>query len=516
MALLRICGFESGASGEVQTVGGTASIGTGTVRTGTYSLRCNPTTTATGYINIGKASAAGILGNFADVTLYTGFAFRAATLPAANSEPVYTNYGSLADLKAELRITSGGLLAHYNAAGTLVATGSNALSAGTWYYIEYMATNSATGAYEAKINGVSEFSGTSNNGTGNTVFTAHGKGTNRNGQTVDFFYDDIYVSNTGFKGSQYHIPEVRILLPNGAGASAGWTNGTGTTFAEADEVPPESDGADATYIQTTASDDTYHTFAVESTATKSVTGDVDGLAGYVWAKTLSTSGTNLVAPRIRNAGSNTDATQAEMTTGYRGHHVMAETDPATGTAWTLSGIDTAEIGMMCAAIAQAQRFSAAYIFVLARPDTTPSAAVTGTITPTATEADIVTGGKTIIITLTNDTWVTAGATFDAQRANIAAGVDSAQSEGTGWNAVVKAGIDVGDVVRTSDTVVTITLDAEATYNITATETITVTVPSTAVTGATEIVATPTFTVTAVGGTAVKDFISNTGFWAAPR
>lgn len=37
----------------------------------------------------------------------------------------------------------------------------------------------------------------------------------------------------------------------------------------------------------------------------------------------------------------------------------------------------------------------------------PTAAVTGTITSSATEADIVAGGKTIIITLTNDTWVPA-------------------------------------------------------------------------------------------------------------
>ena len=374
MALLRVCGFESGASGEFQTLSGTASIGTGTVRTGTYSLRCNPTTTATGYINIGKPSAAGIQGNYGDVTLYTGFAFRAATLPAANSEPIYTNYGSVADLKAELRINSAGNLVHHKADGTAVVTGASVLTTGVWYYIEFMATNSATGAYETKINGVSEFSGTADHGTGNTVFTAHGKGSNRNGQTVDFFYDDIYMSNTGFVGSQYHIPEIRILLPVGAGGSAGWTNGTGTTFAEADEVPPESDGADLTYIQASATEDNnYHVFATEDTATKSVTGDVDALAGYVWAKTASTTGTSVVAPRIHSAGSNTDATQAEMTTGYRGHHVIAEVDPATAVAWTLTGVDGAQVGMVAGALAQTQRFSAAYIFVLARPDTTPPA-----------------------------------------------------------------------------------------------------------------------------------------------
>jgi hypothetical protein len=122
-----------------------------------------------------------------------------------------------------------------------------------------------------------------------------------------------------------------------------------------------------------------------------------------------------------------------------------------------------------------------------------SIALSGTIT-TAVESDIVTGGKTIILTITGDTWVTAGATFDAQRQNIINGLDSAQSEATGWDAVVKVGLAVGAVVRTSNTVVTITLSAFPAYSITANETITATVPSTALTGAVQIVASPTFTI----------------------
>ncbi|MDD5406989.1 MAG: hypothetical protein PHE73_08645 [Sulfurovaceae bacterium] len=121
-------------------------------------------------------------------------------------------------------------------------------------------------------------------------------------------------------------------------------------------------------------------------------------------------------------------------------------------------------------------------------------ALTGTATASITEADIVAGGKTIILTLTGDTWVATGATFDAQRQNIINGLDSAQAEATGWDAEVKAKIPVTDVVRTSDTVVTITLSAEAGYNITATETITATIPATALTGGVAVVASPTFTV----------------------
>lgn len=127
-----------------------------------------------------------------------------------------------------------------------------------------------------------------------------------------------------------------------------------------------------------------------------------------------------------------------------------------------------------------------------------SAAITGTITASATEADIVAGGKTLIITLTNDTWIAAGAgSFDLQRDEIIAGVTSAQSEALGWNLVPKALQSLGGVARTSNTVVTITWDAFATYNITAQETITVTVPGTAVASGISTVATPTFTVATV-------------------
>ena len=125
-----------------------------------------------------------------------------------------------------------------------------------------------------------------------------------------------------------------------------------------------------------------------------------------------------------------------------------------------------------------------------------TAAITGTIFG-ATEADVVAGGKTIVITLTNDTWLAGGA-FDAQRQAIINGLNSAQAEATGWNAVVRDAESVSAVVRSSDTVVTITLSAAPTYDITAQETITVTVPASAlVTSASAVVGTPTFGVTTV-------------------
>ena len=122
--------------------------------------------------------------------------------------------------------------------------------------------------------------------------------------------------------------------------------------------------------------------------------------------------------------------------------------------------------------------------------------LTGTAIPTSAEADIVAGGKTIVITITGDTFVAAGAAFDAERQGLINGLTSAQTELTGWNNEVRDKEPVTSVVRTSDTVCTITLSSSANYDITANETITSTVQATAlVTSTSDVVSNQTFDVT---------------------
>jgi len=125
-----------------------------------------------------------------------------------------------------------------------------------------------------------------------------------------------------------------------------------------------------------------------------------------------------------------------------------------------------------------------------------SAILTGTaVTGGVLESQIVAGTETIIITLTDETWVATIGDDNAFTTALIAGIDSAQSEAEGWDAEVKGNMVHGDVTRTSATVVTIILAAEAAYEITEKETITVTIPAAALTGAAEVVATPTFDVT---------------------
>lgn len=109
--------------------------------------------------------------------------------------------------------------------------------------------------------------------------------------------------------------------------------------------------------------------------------------------------------------------------------------------------------------------------------TAATAAITGTATSGTVESDIVSGTSgTVIITLTGDTFIAAGTGpigTSAQSLALLQSLDSAQSEAAGWDAEVKANFVSSDLVRTSDTVATITIGAEAAYAITANETITV-------------------------------------------
>src|SRR3989304_7315066 len=70
----------------------------------------------------------------------------------------------------------------------------------------------------------------------------------------------------------------------------------------------------------------------------------------------------------------------------------------------------------------------------------PRVAMTGTaITGGVTEAQIVTGSETGILTLSNGPWIPSGPRFTAGRQAIIDGMDSAQAEANGWGVRIKGG-----------------------------------------------------------------------------
>ena len=126
--------------------------------------------------------------------------------------------------------------------------------------------------------------------------------------------------------------------------------------------------------------------------------------------------------------------------------------------------------------------------------TASECAVTGTATSCA-DINIVKGGKTIIYTLSDCTWV-------ASISTIASYLISGMSGNKDWSAVTAA-LSSSNFVRTSDTVVTCTLPAVSAYAIASTETVTFSVPSGATDAGEALTASGTATITYTGLVYVK-------------
>lgn len=97
--------------------------------------------------------------------------------------------------------------------------------------------------------------------------------------------------------------------------------------------------------------------------------------------------------------------------------------------------------------------------------------------------------------------------FNSARQAFINGFDG-DGSGTAWDAEVKAKAAVSEVVRTSSTVVTWTIGAQAGYDISSLETITGIIPASILTGGSAITASPTFTIaTSGGGAAARPILS---------
>ena len=127
----------------------------------------------------------------------------------------------------------------------------------------------------------------------------------------------------------------------------------------------------------------------------------------------------------------------------------------------------------------------------------PRVVASGTFIAAIDEDDIVAGGKIIVLTLTDDTWVATGGAFEAQRQAIIDKLVSNGSETFGWNNI-RSGIAVTDVARTSATVATITLPALPTHDISVQEVVSTGAPAAAlVTSGSDLEATETSTIAPV-------------------
>jgi len=243
LARLFSTGFElnSTTAGVEFTTVTNGTISTTTIRSGTYAGRIS---------SLASGTARGFLYQFASAAgngpYFIRFYFRYATLPsAANTIFSVDNDTAVAEAAGvAILLGSDGALQLFNGA-TQIGSDSSALSADTWYRIEVKFDKApADGSEElrALIDGV-EFAGAANLTLATTIHSmAFGGNIRTEAQTTgDWFFDDIAVNNStgSFQNSYPGAGEIIHLRPNAAGDNAGWVDGTGTTFAEIDEINPD-------------------------------------------------------------------------------------------------------------------------------------------------------------------------------------------------------------------------------------------------------------------------------------
>ncbi len=366
MAVLGIVGFETGDLSETAAIAGTLAVVTSPAgMPGTYSLQVNPTTTAVGNYRVSTAANTGKHADLNIATAYLTFKFMPTTLPSADYEQIVRFLNTALGVKGSVAINSSGQLMSLSTTNSVLATGSTSLATGTMYRIGVVCPTTTSGDMLIYLNGVLEV-------TGNGSFTATnhqrvqmGKIQDLNGETVDFHYKDIVLCDDALRYYKVWPPAVPIA----SGAAAGWTNGTGTTFAEADEVPPNT----TDYIQAADTEDNQdHTFAMTTAATIGFAAPFITKT-IVRALTATTAGTSTVAVRYIVDGTPIELTAMEMTTGYINHSVIDEDNPVDASAWDTTSFDSLEVGMAANTLdtGATQRFTVAYVMV-ATPETVPA------------------------------------------------------------------------------------------------------------------------------------------------
>lgn len=340
MARVGLHAFAGGPfTNEYYAFGGTVSTQTSTVRSGVRSaLRCNPTTTAVGYATLGIPAAIGTITDIGENTAYLCVYFRYATKPSSNYEEFIVVEGaSGTTVKMILALNSSGNIAVYDKDIALVATGSTALSANTWYRIEVKAGNGTSAAYEVRIDGTTELSGNCNQlASAINAFTV-GKRTNRNGNTVDFFYSEAVIDNADFPGAI----KIVQLVPRANGSTMEWTSGTGASnYTQVDECP--ADVAD--YVMSPATANKLALFVFDSTSTAGIVGTINAVALCVNGIRENTTVTSSDKIRMKSGATNADTTAANINTTDNGRILLRTTDPNTGSAWTSSAVDALEGG----------------------------------------------------------------------------------------------------------------------------------------------------------------------------
>lgn len=327
---------------------GTFSFSTTTVRSGTYSLRTNPTASQ----GLGRWQYAA--SNLAD-GLYFRFYLYIASAPAADTSIVLVR-DSTPNTKVSLILKTDRTIKIRNVEDSAdIGSPSSALNTSQWYRIDLKvdSTTVASTSVDARIDGASFASGTINLANGmNQIYLGVLDST-----TADLFFDDIAINDDSgsFQNSWPGEGEIIHLRPNADGDEQDWDSGTSAdAYTLVDEVTP-NDATD--YINSTTLDQ----LSSKNLDATPAAMDSSDIINVVQVGVRYRSGFNGVSSpfvlRIMASSGGTEEESATITNTSSTWSTNAQAAPrnyaltlydlpgASTTAWTKSDLDTTQIGV---------------------------------------------------------------------------------------------------------------------------------------------------------------------------
>lgn len=270
-------------------------------------------------------------------TVYVGFAIRQS---AASSSPVIKFYNVLGSEQCGVSFNYVPILYR---SSTFVESGSGSTHAhpGIWNYIEIKATVSnsiSADDFIVIVNGDEMLNVTA--GTDTQYHTTSGIARIRF-QGISRF-DDIYICDTTGSKNNTFLGDTRVsaLMPNAVGASSDFAP-SDSTSDNYEMVNDDTNDGDVTYVESSGVGD-LDLYNIESMSETPNT--VDGISVSSSMK-KSGAGDRTAKITCQSDGTNSESIEIFPGTSYQYLSAIFEDDPATGTAWTGSGVDAAQFGL---------------------------------------------------------------------------------------------------------------------------------------------------------------------------
>jgi hypothetical protein len=283
-------------------------------------------------------------------TIILGFGIKVPSLPSSGGWDICSLLDS-GTVQCSLVLNSGGGLQLYRgtSSGTALGTASanGTMTANAWYGLamQIVVASGTAGSVQVYVNGnstpVINSSGLNTSNDGNNYCNQIGLGSTVNASPA-IKYDDFYCfDNTGAFLNGLLGGDARILtkMPASAGNYTNWTpNGLSSNFQNAAVQPPSTSDYNSNNTATTKDSYTMQSASL-------------GVAPYfVMARaSMARDDAATHTPSLFVRSGTTDSSGVvtpALTSSYVFYDAVFQNDPATSTAWTATGADNAQAGVI--------------------------------------------------------------------------------------------------------------------------------------------------------------------------